>query len=99
ERVSRRTRHHQIYLNQKQDEKFYQNLNNLVGQYEQTRLRLKASVKLEKQRKDVLNITIEHISNDRKRHSLSINTKQIKLKNIQKLPKINPTEQYTNSKI
>ncbi|CAF1092839.1 unnamed protein product, partial [Rotaria magnacalcarata] len=39
ERVSRRTRHHQIYLNQKQDEKFYQNLNNLVGQYEQTRLR------------------------------------------------------------
>ncbi|CAF1275376.1 unnamed protein product [Rotaria magnacalcarata] len=99
ERVSRRTRHHQIYLNQKQDEKFYQNLNNLVGQYEQTRLRLKASVKLEKQRKDVLNITIEHISNDRKRHSLSINTKQIKQKNIQKLPKINPTEQYTNKNL
>ncbi|CAM4938081.1 unnamed protein product [Rotaria socialis] len=99
ERVSRRIRHHQIYLNKKHDEKLCRNLNNLVDQYEQTRLRLKAMMKLEKQRKDVLDITIEHISNDRKRHTLSTNTKQIEQKNIQKLPKINPAEQYTNKNL
>ncbi|CAF1030491.1 unnamed protein product [Rotaria sp. Silwood1] len=94
ERISRRTRHHQINLNKIYDEKLHQNLNNLFNEYEQTCKRLKTDEKLERQRKKLLDITINHITNERQRNSISANTKQIEQKQFQTFLKDNESLQH-----
>lgn len=91
ERVSRRTRHHQINLNQIYVEKLHQNVDQLLSQYQQTRRRLKANEKLEKQRKQMIDITIQHISNDRQR-TASASSKR----SLPKLPDIQNTKPSNN---
>ncbi|CAF4107611.1 unnamed protein product [Rotaria sordida] len=83
EQISRRTRHHQIFLNKIYDEKLQRNLNNLFNKYEQTFKHLKTQEKLERQRKQLLDITINHIAYERQHHSLSTNTAQTEQKKPQ----------------
>ncbi|CAF1421276.1 unnamed protein product [Rotaria sordida] len=97
EQISRRTRHHQIFLNKIYDEKLQRNLNNLFNKYEQTFKHLKTQEKLERQRKQLLDITINHIAYERQHHSLSTNTAQTEQKKPQILLKDNEHLQHRPS--
>jgi cell division FtsZ-interacting protein ZapD len=66
ERISRQTRHHQTFLNQIYDQKLHRELDHLTDEYEQSFIRSKTQQKLERQRKQVLDITIQQIAHERR---------------------------------
>ncbi|CAF1274479.1 unnamed protein product [Adineta steineri] len=82
--LSRQVRHHRIHLNQMYDQKLSQELHTLTKQYAQTLKYSKKEHKLERRRKEVFDVTIRQIANERQHPSLSTNI----IQNEQKLPKI-----------
>jgi hypothetical protein len=91
ERISRQTRHYRIHLNHQYHQKLDEKLDNLTNEYQQLFLRSKTHRKLEEQRKEILDTTIQQIAHKRQSSALSINPIQI-------LPKDNETRPLSSIK-
>jgi hypothetical protein len=89
DRTARISRHHQIYVNQIYHQKLCQELNTLTSGYAQSLKHAKQQHKLEQKRKEILDITIQKIANERQCQSLLTNTAQMEQNTNHILPKIN----------
>ena len=87
ERVSRQRRHHYIRLNQMQDQNLSRNIKNLEDKYEKTCIRSRNNLEFEQERKEILHVTIQQISNERQHPLLSINKIHTKDETKQLFPK------------